>query len=311
MDVTITSIAIEDQPAHDAYTAVWNTIVPREPVTAAEVVENRVRRRDDHRFLARADWQIAGIGMSFPSDLAGRTFVRVGVLEGFRRQGIGTQLLGHAVEVAQLHGSELVSSAVEEGDQAGEAFAAAFGFVERLREVEVIRHLAGDEPEPEPVGFEIVPVSSRPGLVEGAYALARVALPEMPLPVPYEAPPFEQWADEDAIGPRVIAGGTLVAVEDGRVVGFAGLLARGADPHLAEHGLTAVVPDRRARGIATALKRAQIAWAARNGYRRLITWTQDRNAPMQRVNAKLGYEPQPAWIRVEAPLATLEAVLRR
>jgi RimJ/RimL family protein N-acetyltransferase len=133
----------------------------------------------------------------------------------------------------------------------------------------------------------------------------------MPLHAPFEMPSFERWVEEDAIGPDVLAGGTLVALDDGHVVGFAGLIRRAADPRLAEHGLTSVAASHRNRGIATALKRAQIAWAARNGFRELQTSTQAANAPMRAINDKLGYEPRPAWIRVEAPLDEVEAALRR
>ena len=93
--------------------------------------------------------------------------------------------------------------------------------------------------------------------------------------------------------------------------GSPGSCAGGADPHLAEHGLTSVAASHRNRGIATALKRAQIAWAARHGYRELMTSTQAANAPMRAVNDKLGYEPRPAWIRMEAPLDDVEAALAR
>jgi RimJ/RimL family protein N-acetyltransferase len=86
---------------------------------------------------------------------------------------------------------------------------------------------------------------------------------------------------------------------------------RAADPHLAEHGLTSVAASHRNRGIATALKQAQIAWASRSGYRELMTSTQADNAPMRAVNDKLGYEPRPAWIRVEGALADVEAALAR
>jgi RimJ/RimL family protein N-acetyltransferase len=153
-----------------------------------------------------------------------------------------------------------------------------------------------------PAGIEIVPLAERPEAIPAAYELACLALPELPLPTPIEPPELERWLDEEVTGPGVLAGGTLVALDGGRVVGFASLQRREADPGLAEHGLTAVAPTHRRRGIATALKQRQLAWAARNGYRELMTFTQDGNAGMQAVNARLGYEPQPAWIRVEAPL---------
>ena len=88
-------------------------------------------------------------------------------------------------------------------------------------------------------------------------------------------------------------------------------MRRAADPHLAEHGLTFVAATHRNRGIATALKQAQIAWASRNGYRELQTSTQVANTPMRAVNDKLGYEPLPAWIRFEGALDEIEATLRR
>ena len=139
MDVTIREIALDDGAGHEAYAAVWNTLVPRDPVTAEEVVEHRVRRRGaDRRFLARVNWQIAGCALAVRSDLPGRTFARIAVLEPSRRNGIGTAFLELAIEEARAQDSEILSSAVEEGDEAGEAFAARFGFVERLREVEVI-----------------------------------------------------------------------------------------------------------------------------------------------------------------------------
>ncbi len=87
------------------------------------------------------------------------------------------------------------------------------------------------------------------------------------------------------------------ALADGEVVGFAALIDRAA-PGLLEHGLTATRRTHRRRGIATALKRTQIAWAAANGYRELLTFTQEGNEGMQAINLALGYEPQPPWIRV-------------
>lgn len=71
---------------------------------------------------------------------------------------------------------------------------------------------------------------------------------------------------------------------------------------IAEHGLTAVRRDRRRCGVATALKRKQLAWAARNGVRELVTWTQRGNEDMQRVNERLGYVLRAQILSVRAPL---------
>jgi mycothiol synthase len=117
----------------------------------------------------------------------------------------------------------------------------------------------------------------------------------MPVSPQIPAPSYREWLEEEISGPV-----TFVALADGRVVGVAALLSR--MDGLAEHGLTAVLRSHRGRGIATALKQAQIHWASANGYRELTTWTQDGNAAMQAVNLKLGYRPRPATINVWRPL---------
>lgn len=310
MGLEVTVIPAGEHPGLEAYAAVHSAVVPREPVTAAEVARSRLRKPGDVRLLARLDWHVAGCAGAIPSDLPDRTYAAVAVLPEFRRRGIGAAFLARIAAVASGHGSSIVSGAIEEGDEPAAAFAARFGFVEAFREIEVVRPLEQDEEEgPAPARIEIVPVGARPGLLEGAYAVACEALPDMPLPQPYLVPPLPQWADEDASGPGVLPEASLVAVDGGRVVGFAGLLRRAADPRLAEHGLTAVARSHRGRGIATALKRRQIAWAARHGYRELVTWTQEGNGAMQAVNRTLGYLERPAWIRVEAPLAAVEEAL--
>jgi len=60
-----------------------------------------------------------------------------------------------------------------------------------------------------------------------------------------------------------------------------------------------VLRSHRRRGLATALKRAQIAWAAANGYRELVTSSVEGNEAMRTVNERLGYKPLPAWIVVQ------------
>ncbi len=61
----------------------------------------------------------------------------------------------------------------------------------------------------------------------------------------------------------------------------------------AHHGLTATRRDWRRRGVATALKHAEIAAAKRGRFRRLVTESEERNEPMRRLNEKLGFVPAP------------------
>lgn len=309
-ELEITELALDDRAGHEAYAALWSATVPRYPITPEELERRRARRPDDVRLIGRIDWAVAGCAAAIRSDVPGRTYMGNVVLPEYRRRGLGRAFLERVVAAARAHGSDVLAAGVEEGDEAGERFAARFGLREVLRDLEISRRVGPDEPDPAPpAGIVLVEVSQRPDLLRDAYAVACEALPQMPMHAPIEVPSYERWVEEDATGPDVLAGGTLLALDGERVVGFASLLRRAADPGLAEHGLTSVAASHRGRGIATALKRAQIAWASRKGYRELMTSTQDGNAPMRAVNDKLGYEPRPAWIRCEAPLDTVEEAL--
>jgi GNAT superfamily N-acetyltransferase len=96
---------------------------------------------------------------------------------------------------------------------------------------------------------------------------------------------IDEWLREEATLP----GGTFVALEHGMIVGYAGLLAWNEDDARAENGLTVVERRWRGRGLATALKRRQIAWAVGHGIAELVTWTPEGNDAMRRVNERLGY----------------------
>ena len=67
--------------------------------------------------------------------------------------------------------------------------------------------------------------------------------------------------------------------------------------------MTGVRRDRRGRGIAGALKRAQVAWAKREGFERLQTENERRNEPIRRLNARLGYREAPGEVVMRGPLA--------
>ncbi|MBA2332880.1 MAG: GNAT family N-acetyltransferase, partial [Actinobacteria bacterium] len=80
------------------------------------------------------------------------------------------------------------------------------------------------------------------------------------------------------------------------------LLSWNDDATRAEHGLTAVDRAWRRRGLATALKRRQLAWAAANGIRELVTWTQTGNEGMRTVNERLGYATRTISLRMRREL---------
>jgi mycothiol synthase len=268
---------------------VWAAITPREPMTPEQLLRRKERQPDRLYLLAEEEGRAVGLGLVAPTDSPNRRYVGVRVLPDRRRRGIGSALYEPALAHARALEPEWISTMVSEADAESVAWAERRGFEESQRQVELVLELRGDEQPPAPPdGVEIVEVT--PDLHEAAYDLTKEAWEDLPVSVPLEVAPFDVWLEEEMPGP--IAFG---AMAKGELVGFAGLIGRDA-PGLLEHGLTATRRTHRRRGIATALKRHQVAWAAANGYRELITFTQDRNEGMQAINLALGFEPQPAWI---------------
>ena len=109
--------------------------------------------------------------------------------------------------------------------------------------------------------------------------------------------------DVDRVGIPKDAFFVAVAEATGDVVGYASLIYDAASTTVAYHDMTAVRRAYRGRGIATALKRATIAWAVEHGLEALDTGNDEDNAAMRAVNLALGYRPVPDWIGLQGPLA--------
>ena len=272
-----------------ALCGIWRVITPREALTPEQLHRRKERQPERLYLLAEEGGGAVGLALVAPTDSPNRRYVGVRVLPDWRRRGIGSALYETAFAHARSLDPDWISTQVSAIEPDSVAWAKRRGFEESAREVELILRLRGDEEaSPAPDGIEIVEVT--PDLHRTAYELTKEAWKELPVSAPLEVAAFEVWLEEDMPGPISFA-----AMDEGEMVGFAGLIARDV-PGLLEHGLTATRPTHRRCGIATALKRTQIAWAAANGYRELITYTQDRNEGMQAINTALGYEEQPAWI---------------
>src|SRR5262249_33739531 len=103
--------------------------------------------------------------------------------------------------------------------------------------------------------------------------------------------------------PCVPGDGFFIAVEDGRYVGLCSVNGCDAAPGQVRHGTTGVVPERRRRGIGTALKRAAIEHACARGFRTIGTSNKPSQPAILALNEKLGFKRR--WSSV-----TLERCLR-
>ena len=245
--------------------------------------------------VAELDGRLAAHGLADRSD-TGPGFVAPRVLSEERRRGVGTALLERLLDHVRAHGFERARSHAD--DDASFAFAERHGFHEVDRQVEQVWQV-GDEPEPEPYdGVAFATVGERPELLEQAYPLAEHGYADVALSTGSVTVGKDAWLRDEATLPD----GSIVALVDGRIVGYAGLIAWDDDPTRAENGLTVVARDWRGRGLATAMKRRQLAWAAGAGIREVVTWTQTGNEAMRRVNERLGYVMRTISRTVERPL---------
>jgi len=95
---------------------------------------------------------------------------------------------------------------------------------------------------------------------------------------------------------------TFVAYAGDEVVGYAKLSLSLARATVPMHDITGVKRAWRGRGIAGALKAAEIAWAKQAGYERLETQNEERNEPIRRLNERHGYVVEPGSVTVRGPI---------
>jgi GNAT superfamily N-acetyltransferase len=280
----------------DAWARLKSAIVPNEPVTAEQIQATDEEGRI--LLLAELDGNLVGCGIAARSHFAGRGFVAPRVLPDFRRRGVGTALLLALTDHIRSLGREELISFVYADEADSVAFAERFGQEVVDYQLEQIRLIGVEEHVPAPPGIEIVALADRrEELLRATWPVALEGYADMPLPgdVSFE---LDEWLRDEATRPA----GSFVALEDGDVVGYAGLLEHANGSAMAEHGLTVVRRDRRRRGIAHALKRAQLEWAARSGLVQLVTWTQKGNEAMQAVNRSLGYVDHARVLTYTGPL---------
>ena len=284
--ITDRGIAIRTAVTDDDLNA-WNDVrrivMPNESVPTLAVLRAE-EGPETLMLLAESGDHVIGSGVANRSQVEGG-FVAARVVPAQRRRGVGSALLRVLLDHLVDRGFRSVQAHVEE--DGAHAFAVRHGFVEVDRQVEQVRALTpGEPPAPPYEGVEFWTVAQRPELLQRSFALAQQGYADMVLKTGPAVVPIDEWLIEEATLP----GGSFVALEHGIIVGYAGLNAWTDDETRAENGLTVIDRRWRGRGLATALKRRQLAWAAAHGIREIVTWTQEGNEAMRRVNVNLGYE---------------------
>jgi mycothiol synthase len=247
------------------------------------------------------------VGFGFV-DAGGEAFVPadLGVLPGARRRGVGSALLSWARERARRAGSEGLQLEVMQDQPEALAFLVRRGFVEVERQMQSELDLSTAEAPAldVPDGVRLLTRAERPGLEEGMYRVSVEATRDIPGLDGEREEPFEAWRAWEIDRPSRHPDLCFVALAEGpageeEVVGFGSLDV--FDGGMAHHGLIAVLPSWRRRGVARAINVAQIAAAKERGFARLHIESEQRNAAMRGLTASLGYRPLPAAIVLRSP----------
>ena len=287
--------AVESDADLDAWVAVKNAVVPNEPVTAEQVRNSNEEGR--LLLLAEEDGVVSGCAIAGLSNFGGKAFIAVRVLPEFRRRGLGRALFDVCADHARSLGRDGVNAFVYADEPHSIAFAEQLGLTDVDYQLEQVRQVGDEPPVESDVQVRALGADREALLARVWEEVAQEAYEDLPLPgeVTYKQDVFLR---EEATRPD----GSFVALEGDAIVGYAGLVEHANGDAIAEHGLTAVRRDRRRRGIARALKRAQLHWAAQNGVAELVTWTQRGNEGMQALNRSLGYVDKSKVITFQGPL---------
>ena len=142
--------------------------------------------------------------------------------------------------------------------------------------------------------FEIVTFADRPDLEPELHALARLAYADQP---GRSESRIENWPEWGLHAHRPDA--YFIALEEGRLLGYGYLQLEG---ETWSNGFMAVARDARGRGVAGALKRAQIRFAKEHGIATLRTANEVRLDSMLALNRRVGYVPLYEEIVLRGPL---------
>ena len=296
-----------EPPERDDQIQAWAEIMREVEGLWMDVAELRHSFDNDPESLWRIGYlgdQPAGVAVGRPSSMRNTAYGAVRVRPVLRRRGVGSALFTQIVAYAHDRGAKEIWGRLRADDAEARAFAERRGFKEVGRERGVSLEVAKVRPtrvDP-PEGITITSFTERPDLIAAVFELDTEVTVDVPGHAPHESVSFERWAHENLEGPGAFPEACFIALAGDEVVGYTSLRRYGPDSAEAENRLTAVRRAWRRRGIATALKRAQIEAARAAGIERMFTTNDETNVGMRGVNERLGYQPEPERLVVSGPV---------
>lgn len=295
---------------YPSITAIHNSQNEPDFHTSAERLhasDERAANNDSHfrRYVAEQDGNVIATGTIYSSwgnqVVPGQYWIMLHTRGDHRHRGIDTQILRHALEQTTDEVAE-VWTVIREDFVPMAGFLEAEGFEEQYRSWgshldlatfdssrfdDLIANLKHE-------GIRIISYRELEPNVDRDHKLIALQR-ELEEDAFYFEPVIPKRHDE-VTSPDNLLDAYLIALTDhGAIVGIASLVGPPRGGAVA-CGFTGVARDYRNRGIATALKSRTATLAKTMGYVDLNAGGGGINTPMLRVNRKLGFEIEPAWI---------------
>jgi GNAT superfamily N-acetyltransferase len=325
------TVAEPDVPAvHDVLVAALAVDLPEDPPPAPEDTAARLRLPwSDQRVLrwvARDGGRVVGYAQAtLPTvDNTHLVMPSITVHPAARRRGVGTELLRACVEAARAEGRSTVVIEAAEGT-AGAAFCTAVGMpavqterasLLRLSEVDWADVL-GVAAAPHP-GYRLVAIPERcPDELAESYARAKAAMNDAPVGgVDWHDQTYTvDWLreTEDVVRARGAEWLRVVAVHSptGEVAGLTEVSVSRWSPRRSQQEDTGVLAEHRGHGLGLWVKAEMLRRlrAERPAVAELVTWNDEANEHMWRINARLGFRPYVHWTERQARVDELAARL--
>jgi GNAT superfamily N-acetyltransferase len=263
------------------------------------------------RYLAEADGHVVGVldmVEEWQSRERGACLVFLQVDAPYRGRGIGSQLSECLMELARVNAVRRLYTWVREDMPESLRFGERRGFhqtgrVDRasLLEVRTARLDRAQEAEERVLrsGLRITTLQELGAdepVLRSILALENEASRDIPDSEERSDRDFDEWREVTIDAAGTSPAWIWLALDGDRPVGIARLRKRGERTMI--HGLTAVAPAYRGRGIAKALKLQTVRWAREHGIDSLYTGNDAENHPMLAVNRELGYRALPAGLEL-------------
>jgi GNAT superfamily N-acetyltransferase len=278
---------------------------------AALLAFDRLLRQHGHavvRLVAEASGGLAASAALFetrwgPGGVR-RGWLLLRVAPAWRGHGLATRMFGSLRDAARHAGLVTLHADVRERDADAQRWALRHGFTVQMRSILCRLDLARAAPRAIAAGappittLAALQAAGVPDALGQAFALYRTLLDDVPLPDQIVL--TTAWFAE-LVGARPDL--CLIAHDGGQFIGICILQPAAGDAGALEQRLTGVIASRRGQGIATALKRTSLGIARAAGYRSIITWIEDTNAPMLAISRAAGFIEHPGLTVYHQPLA--------